>query len=283
MTWIELLQFKAACEVAGLEVPTAIVRGLELIGKAQEQVAPPRASLLDIADADVSGLITDLSIRTHHGYNAESSGMKAGVEQFKDQILTEIREASIPELDNLIEALRPQFEATAKPLAVAAQKYGFTLTTTSDAVIELADEQASKAWREARAAFHAIEPLVRLRKQISDVFNVSPTREETAQSFFDQGVYDTGRLARRRMDYTVCFASSQGWSYDHAYAVSTKNGTGIDWFAMSAAGALTLNTTAQVREKQATRSLGAPRAQVQPSEPEPSTAHSPAMIGYRQA
>ena len=259
MNWIELLQFKAACEVAGLEVPTCIVRGIELIGVAQEQTTPPRGNLLALTDDAVSDRITDLSIRTHQGHSGESLGLRGGVEQFTDQILAEIREVAMPELDRLIEELRPAFEATAKPLEVAAQKYGFTLATTSDAVIEMSDEKASKAWRDARTAWHAIVPLVRLRVQISDVFKVSPTREETAQMFFTAGVFDTGFLSGRPMDYTVCFAAGDNWSYDGAYAVSQKNNTGTDWFAL-AAGGLTLNTTAQVREKQERKSLMTPRA-----------------------
>lgn len=277
MNWVDLISFKGACERAGLEVPSAIIRGLELIEVAHQQAAPPAGSLLELTDDAVNGLITDLSIRTHQGHSASSRGLAPGVEQFKEQILAEVREASIPELDRLILELRPKFEEVAKPLVTAAQVYGFTLATTSDSVIELADEDASKAWRDARAAWHAIIPLARLRTQISDAFNVSPTREETAQMFFTAGVFDTGFLSGRPADYTVCFAAGDNWSYDGAYAVSEKKQTGTDWFAL-AAGGLTLNTTAQVREMQAARSLATPRSYAQPVESEPSTSHTPAML-----
>lgn len=280
MNWIDLISFKGSCERAGIEVPTAIIRGLELIDLAKLQTTPPSSRLLELRDAAVSGYITDLSIRTHQGYTAASLGMSAGVEEFTDQLLREVREASLPEIDRLIAELRPKFEGLAAPLVTAAQTYGFTLQTTSDSVIDLANEKASTAWRDARAAWQAILPLVRLRIQISEAFKVSPTREETNQLFFTSGIFDTGPLSSNPMDYSVCFAAGDNWSYDGAYAVSQKTGSGIDWFAL-AAGGLTLNTTAQVREKQERKSLFAPRV-VAPDgdEPAPSFSHAAMLPRY---
>ena len=42
-------------------------------------------------------------------------------------------------------------EASA-PLTLAAQKYGFTMATTSGYVIDLANEDASEVWRASEAA-----------------------------------------------------------------------------------------------------------------------------------
>ena len=261
MNWVELLQFKAACEAANIAVPTAITRGLELIEVAKLQEAAPSSSLLDLSDDAVTGRITDLSIRAHEGANAESRGLSAGVRQFEAQVLQEVREASLPDLDRLIAELRPTFEELAKPLVTAAQKYGFTLATTSDYVVDLADEKASKAWRDARQAWHAILPTVRLRILMSEAFAVSPTRDETNRMFFTAGVYDPAIIARSssKLDYSVCFASGDNWAYDGlAYSISGKGGSGLDWFAL-AAGGLTLNTPAQVREKQELKAVMAPR------------------------
>lgn len=248
MNLLELMQFRAACDVARISVPTAITRGLELIEVAKLQEAAPSGSLLDLSDDAVSDRITELSIREHQGYNAESRGMAGGVRLFTERMLAEIREASLPDLDELISGLRPEFEKLAKPLVTAAQVYGFSLATTSDYVVDLADEKASKAWRDARQSWHAILPIVRLRIQMSEAFAVSPTRDETNRMFFNAGVYDPAILARNRPDWSVCFASGDNWSYEGAYAISGKAGPALDWFAL-AAGGLTLNTTAQVREK----------------------------------
>lgn len=257
MNWVNLLQFQAECEIRGISVPTPIVRGLELIELAKQQEAPPGGKLLDLSDEAVVDRITDMSIREHQGYNAESRGMAAGVLTFTDRLLAEVRKASLPDLDQLITDLKPKFEEVAAPLVTAAQKYGFTLQTTSDSVIDLDDDAASKAWREARSAWHDILPLMRLRIQISETFQVSPTRDETNQLFFTAGVFEPAIMAGNKLDYSVCFAAGDNWSYDGAYAVS-KGGSGIDWFAL-AAGGLALNTTAEVREKQGRKSLIAPR------------------------
>ena len=254
MNWIELLQFKTACEVAKISVPAPIVRGLELIEVAKLQGAAPSGSLLELTDAEIGDRITDLSIRSHQGYNAESRGMAAGVRQFEARMLAEVREESLGDLDRLIAELRPTFEKLAKPLVTAAQKHGFTLATTSDMVIDKASEAASTAWRDARTAWHAIQPIVRLRIQMSEVFQVSPTRDETDRMFINAGVYDPAVRARNRDDWTVCFASGDNWSYDGAYAVNTKSKSGIDWFALGVSG-ITLNSPSAVRLKQEHRAV----------------------------
>ena len=281
MNWVELLQFKAACEAANIAVPTAITRGLELIEVAKLQEAAPSSSLLDLSDDAVTGRITDLSIRAHEGANAESRGLSAGVRQFEAQVLQEVREASLPDLDRLITELRPTFEKLAKPLVTAAQKYGFTLATTSDYVVDLADEAASKAWRDSRQSWHSIQPIVRLRILISEAFKVSPTRTETDRMFFNAGVYDPAILARNRDDWTVCFASGDNWSYDGAYAVNTKSKSGIDWLAL-AGGGLTLNSPTQVREKQELKAVVAPRVPTVAKEDKP-LPNSSMLLRYDKA
>ena len=250
MNWIELLQFKTACETAKISVPAPIVRGLELIEVAKLQGAAPTGGLLDLSDDAVSDRITELSIREHQGYNAESRGMAGGVRLFTERMLAEIREASLPDLDELISGLRPEFEKLAKPLVTAAQVYGFSLATTSDYVVDLADEKASKAWRDARTSWHLIQPLARLRIQISEAFQVSPTRQDLQNRFFEAGVFDPGVIARSssKLDYSICFSAGESWSVDHAYGITTGKGGSLDFFAIAAAG-LTLNSPSKVREK----------------------------------
>jgi hypothetical protein len=260
MNWVDLLQFKSECELAGLTVPTPITRGPEMIELAKEQETPPSGSLLALSNAELVDRITEMSIREHQGHTAASRGMAAGVETFTSEMLAEVRSASIPELERLITELQPRFDELAAPLVTAAQKYGYTLQTTSYSVINLADEEASKAWRDARSAWHAILPIVRLRIRISEAFNLSPTLDETNQMFFTAGIFDLAVMASNKPDYSVCFAAGDNWSYDGAYAVSKKNGSGIDWFAL-AAGGLALNTPAQVREKQDRKAVSAPRVQ----------------------
>ena len=283
MNWVELLQFKAACEAAKIAVPAPIVRGLELIEVAKLQGAAPSGSLLDLSDDAVSDRITELSIREHQGYNAESRGMSAGVRQFEAQVLQEVREAALDDLDGLISDLRPTFEKLAKPLETAATVYGFGLSTTSDYVVDLADEKASKAWRDARDAWHKIQPIVRLRIQMSDVFKVSPTRDETNRMFFTAGVYDPAIIARSssKLDYSVCFAKGSNWSYDGlAYSIAGKGGSGIDWFALGVSG-ITLNSPTQVRAKQEQRAVIAPRAPIVPEEkPAPNSTHAAMLPRY---
>lgn len=283
MNWLELMQFRASCDAAGIAVPAPIVRGLELIELAKEREAAPSGSLLDLTDDAVSGLVTDLSIRAHQGYNAESLGLSAGIQQFTDQLLTEVRAASLDDLDRLIADLRPTFEKLAAPLVKASQVYGFSLQTTSDAVIDLADDKASSAWRAARTAWHGLLPIVRLRILISEAFKVSPTRDETNRMFFTAGVYDPAIIARSssKLDYSVCFASGDNWSYDGAYAITGKAGSGLDWFAL-AAGGLTLNTTAQVREKQELKAVMAPRVPtvVKEEKPMPNSTHAAMLPRY---
>ena len=283
MNWVELLQFKAACEAANIAVPTAITRGLELIEVAKLQEASPSGSLLELTDDAVTGRITELSIREHQGYNAESRGLSAGVRQFTDQLLAEVRQAALPDLARPnAEDLRPTFEKLAKPLVTAAQKHGFTLATTSDMVIDRASEAASSAWRDARTAWHAIQPIVRLRILISEAFQVSPTREDMNGRFFAAGIYDPAILARNRPDWSACFASGDNWSYEGAYAISGKAGPALDWFAL-AAGGLTLNTPAQVREKLEHRAVvRVPTVVTEDTKPMPNSTHA-AMLRYDKA
>ena len=284
MNWVELLQFKAACEAANIAVPTAITRGLELIEVAKLQETPPSVSLLDLTDDAVTGRITDLSIRAHEGPTAESRGLSAGVRLFTERMLAEVREESLGDLDRLIAELRPTFEKLAKPLVTAAQKHGFTLATTSDMVIDRASEAASTAWRDARTAWHAIQPIVRLRIQISEAFAVSPTRDETNRMFFNAGVYDPAIIARSssNADWSACFAAGDNWSYEGAYAISGKGGSALDWFAL-AAGGLTLNTPAQVTEKLEHRAVVRVSTVVtEDTKPMPNSTHA-AMLRYDKA
>jgi hypothetical protein len=137
------------------------------------------------------------------------------------------------------------FDERAEPIVVAAQRYGFTLATTSDAVINLADEGAIAAWRDLRKAWAGIEPIVKLRRLMSEVFDVAPTRELVKNSTlrFDAGV---------SLNFSVCFAAADNWNLEDGF-VTDDSRYQLDWLQL-AVGGLRLNSPAEVAEKIAERS-----------------------------
>jgi len=138
--------------------------------------------------------------------------------------------------------VRAQFATLSAPLVTAAQDYGFTISTSSDEVIDLADEAASAAWRAARTAWHAIAPLVGLRIAMSSTFDVSPTRSEARAAAFPR----TLRVAET--NYSICFAEGDNWSLERGFYVEGKTVGHLDWFAL-AAGGLRLNTPDPNRDR----------------------------------
>lgn len=248
MQYRDLIEFRVACETAGVTTPAPIVRGIELIDLAHAAAVSQPPALLDLADDEVAGQVFDLSVREHSSTDkwnfASAKGLGPGSQVFESRLCDEVQAATIPLLDDLVIALRPKFDALTAPIVVAAQQYGFTYATTSDQVIDLADEGASAAWREARAAWKTVTPIVRFRMRVSDLFGVSPTLEELARNFYTPN-------PRIELDYSVCFAAGSAWSYDHALYLGQKPGQ-LDWFAL-AAGGLHLNTPSEVRELIAAR------------------------------
>lgn len=243
----ELTAFAARCERLGVPAPASIARAVELLGVVENHQQTPARDLLTMTDDEARAHIEEISIRKHtaSGFNIGEVGLEPGISAFRSQLTAEVRESSLPELEELIRSMQPRFEEAAAPLVVAAQQYGFTSATTSDQVIELADEDASAAWRGARRAWSAIAPLVTFRIEVSRVFEVSPTREETQRAIFPRV------LGGMPLNYSSAFAAGDNWSLENGYYEGKTIGH-LDWLAL-AAGGLQLNTPQQTADKIAQR------------------------------
>lgn len=237
---MSLLEFAEACRGFDLDPPAAVARGLALIDAA-EAVAEnkPLTDLLQMEADDVAPLVAEMSIRRHVSVGLDADGLGVGVEKFTAQVLREVRSAAVPELDGLVEALRPQFDELAKPLTVAAQHYGFTLTTTSDDVINRSAD-AIDAWRALRHAGAAMEPIAEFWRLTADVFGLAPSRR-----------LNTSRQNAIEHQYaanlSVCFAAGENWSLAGEY-VTHEYRTQVDWLAVAKVG-LRLNTPSEVAAK----------------------------------
>lgn len=240
----DLIRFQAACQAIGTSPPQALARALDLVQVAEAHGTPPRPSLLSMSDDEARDLITDLAIRQHGvgGQGIGREGVRPGIELFQDELLAEVRVAVRPELDAMVESLRPRFDEAAAPLVRAAQDFQFSLSTTSDDVIELADEGASGAWRDARGAWAAVKPLAEFRTVMSKAFKLSPTPDDADADLGSE------LTPERRLSYSVLFAAGDNWAYDGTYQIGRKPGSAIDWLAL-AVGGLRLNTPSEVDEK----------------------------------
>lgn len=244
MNWADLHTFAALCTSAGIPVPAPITRGIEMIDVANGHAAMPSGPLLAMTDDEVREHVEAVAIRQHTAYaDGTTAGLLPGTLTFANELAIEVRAAVLPDLDTMVESLQPRFADVAAPLVLAAQQYGFTNSTRSDDVIELADEDASAAWRNARRAIDAIAPLVRFRIAVSRLFQVSPTPGEAL------------RLSRWEapnneapVNYSIAFAAGDNWDGDGGYYIEGKAAGHIDWLEL-AAGGLRLNTPTEVRLK----------------------------------
>lgn len=247
-----LAGFAVRCEHLGVTPPKVIARALELFEIANAYQADPVGSVLGLTDKQARDRVADLAIRRHTSGLMATPGMTPGVLEFHELLASEVREAALPELDGLVASLQERFAELAAPLVLAAQEYGFTSSTTSDQVIELADEAASAAWRGARKAWSSIAPVVGLRIDVSKVFEVSPSRAEMTWNTFPRNLGDTP------VNYSVAFAAGDNWSLDGGYYLEGRTVGHLDWLAL-AAGGLRLNTPSEVAAKIAARPApGAP-------------------------
>ncbi|MEV8272684.1 hypothetical protein [Microbacterium sp. NPDC077184] len=234
-------QFVEECRAFDVAPPASLIRGLELLDAADDHAADRKLSnLLSLSPDEIAPLLVDLSIRRHAGRSEMTpDGLGAGAAQFSEQLLIEMRTAVLPELEQVVADLRPVFDEAARPFVAAAREYGFTHATTSDEVIERADEGAAAAWRNLRHAEAALLPVVSFRRSISEVFDIAPTRDTLASSLQAFGQFS--------VNYSVCFAEGENWSLDDGYVLD-QHRTHIDWLAL-AAGGLRLNSPAEVEEK----------------------------------
>ncbi|KAB1647137.1 hypothetical protein F8O06_00715 [Pseudoclavibacter sp. CFCC 14310] len=244
INYVELIKFQATAEAAGIKVPGSITRAFELLEAVEKHAQEPTGSLLGLTDKQACQRVTDIALRRHTTANTWEIGLGAGVASFRDQLLTEVREAVLPDLDQIVTDLQPRFDEIVAPLTTAAQTYGFTWGTTSDQVIDLADEHASQTWRDVRTAWAAIRPIATLRTTISETFELSPTPAEVDGILLLQG---RNRMANK-LDHSISFAAEDNWSLDGTYCVNNSLNNGIDWLAI-ARGGLRLNTPTDAATK----------------------------------
>lgn len=242
ITLAGLAEFEAHASIVGLDIPEPVAKARHLLDIAgREKTTAPR-SVFSMTDKQLRDYITERSIANHQGLNATSRGLESGVSEVQQQILAELQTEIAPHLDDMIVALQPEFDRIVEPIVRGAQTYGFTMSMTSDDVIDMADEAASATWRESKEAWSAVRPIAKFRQIMSKVFAVSPTLDE-----LERQALLGGRIGSA-VDMTVAFAAGDNWHTDGAYYVDRRIGGAIDWFAI-AAGGLHLNTPTEVDEK----------------------------------
>jgi len=235
MNWVHLIEFDVACKAAGVETPAPIVRGQQIRDLANEHAKSVPGGLLSLSDHDVTHTLEAFALRNHSG-SGRNIGLDAGVEEFMSRLSREIREETIPLLEDIVKELQPRFDEATAPLAAAA-KFGITAQTTSDHVIDMVNEKAANAWRAVPAAWAAVAPIATLRRKMSKLFAVAPY---------------IGEHDEQGTNYSVCFAAGDNWSADAGYLIDGKKGQHTDWLAIARDG-FRLNTPSEVEEKHATR------------------------------
>lgn len=233
MNWDQYRTFATLCDRLGVTVPEPLTRAMHLADVARSHDAAPAGTLLDLTDDELRDRVVDLSIRSHDRDGRGSTlGFKPGIDAVVSQLVAEARAATLPYLDDIVVELQPRFDELAAPLMTATRDYGFTYRTSSDEVIDLADENASAAWRGARSAWSGIAPLVRFRQAMSTTFRLAP-------------VPSGG-------DFSVLFAAGENWSATGRYYLEGKTQNHLDWFTL-ASGGIRLNTPTEVEAKIAAR------------------------------
>jgi hypothetical protein len=233
-----LEEMRAAVEALGGAVPAPLLRGTQLVAIAREYVEQKPTPVLDLADDQVHENIVMRSIRRHKAPDSfhlgRSSGLHSGLVTFEAQLVQEVSQACLPLIDDIVAGLREQFEEPAAALVTASRKFGFTMRTTSDEVIDLADAKAAAAWRAARPAWAQLDRYHAGMRRLLRVFEVETPTSETAP------------------DLSVYFAAANSWGWDGEYYLERRTDSGMDWFAL-AAGGLRLNTPGEVVAKRRDR------------------------------
>ncbi|MCB2177563.1 MAG: hypothetical protein KQH57_17275 [Actinomycetales bacterium] len=233
-TGARLAEMRAALDALGAPAPEPLVRGERLLTIAAEFVAEKPTPLLELAEADVRDDIVMRSIRRHKapdGFNTgRSAGLDSGLITFESQLVSEVQAACLPLIDDIIAGQREEFDKPAAALVTAAREYGFTMRTTSDDVIDFADEAASAAWRATRPAWAKLDRYHTALRRLLRAFEV-----------------ETATASPEPPDLSVYFAAAGNWSDDGAHYLEHRTDAGVDWFAL-AAGGLRLNTPSEVAD-----------------------------------
>lgn len=229
-------RFADSCESLGVAAPPSIARGVELLAIAEaHETNQPAVHTLTMSPEEVRRFIEDRSVRRHIS-RSSGTGLEPGLNEFRDRVHRDVEAIVMPELEDVVEQLRQRFHELAEPLVTAARTYGFTLSTTSDDIINLDDNDAAAAWRNARKSWEAIAPIVSLRKEMTEVFELRPNRRDLPP------VHRGGDSP----NLSVLFAAGDNWSLGQEYLA--RSSTSLDWFAL-AKGGLRLNSPREVDEK----------------------------------
>lgn len=240
---LDLMRLVIQLEGLGVEVPVLLRRTLEVFELADATERSIEKPVLEMSEADLREYVEAVSLRRHATRSGNGVGLEPGIERVKAQAVAELRAGIVPDLDTIIEGLRPKFDEIVAPFLEAARlglSYEFT---TSDDLVREGNTEKLQVWRQVGQSWRAITRIARLRTQLSEAFDVAPTWAEAQQL----GARDSGRR-----DWTVCFAAGDHWSMDgsRGYIERGKPAlSGIDWIAIAASGGLRLNTASEVREK----------------------------------
>lgn len=228
MNLTNIRPFSEACERLGLAIPEPITRGLHLVGVARAHKAMPAGSVLDLTDDELRDRITATAIRHHDGGRGSTLGMASAVDDVSVQIADEVRSSTLPYLEQMVIELQPRFDELAAPLVEAAQRFGITYATSSDAVIDQ-DTDTIAAYRAGKRAWIAVQPIATFRKLISTTFGLPP-------------------LGSYGADFSVLYAAGDNWGQGGSYYLEGRTTSHLDWYKL-AAGGLHLNTLSEVHEK----------------------------------
>ncbi len=266
MNFKDLRKFAASCERLDVTVPEPILRGLELAAIAEQSTkSDDTAPLLSMSPDALLDRIESISIRSHSASSlGAGSGLRPGVNEVLAALGAEVRAATVPELEDVVQELQPQFDSLSAPLVDAVQRFGFTYATSSDDVINLDAAAAVDAWRAVRKSWFALSPIVSLRIQMSTLFDVAPTERDlrAAQPMF------RGRRGPAFVDTSVMFAAGDQWTTNGDSYIEPDRPKNLDWLSL-AAGGLRLNTPndvlakIQVRRARRLSALAAPVAAAQ--------------------
>lgn len=149
MTFAEVMTLNVQVRKLGVTVLEPITRYLELHEVAGELITNAPTRVLDLSDDDVRSWIREQSFRAHSVGLAEG-GYRPGSEAFRNALASELRDASLPFIGELIVSLQTRFEAAAAPLVEAVRVHGFSKATTAETVLDLNDASAIDAWRAVR-------------------------------------------------------------------------------------------------------------------------------------
>lgn len=237
--WGEITGFAALCEQAGVNIPPSIVAAFHSREVAEAHLPEPVVELSKLTDDEIRDYLDKVAIRRAVSGTAP---LLEAHRVFEGRLFDEVVRAIGPELEDLVDEMRPRLDALATPFVAVVQKYGFNSRTESDNVIDSAsDFKTVEAWRSTAPFFATMQPLLAVRTSMSRTFNASPTR-------FEQNMAGTADP----VDYSVAFAAGDNWDEDGTFYINGILGGHLDWFRL-ALGGIRLNSPAEVRQKQAAR------------------------------